>query len=78
MYRDLNIMPSAGLREIYTLIFIYKYYSDSLPDCFTGIFCERSDVQHNVTRIRGYTEILRLVSSRSSFSLTELQNFGIN
>ena len=69
MYRDLNIMPAAGLRDFYTLIFIYRYYRGSLPDCFTGIFCERSDVHHHNTRIRGNTEVPRLVSSRSSFSL---------
>ena len=34
VYRDLNIMPATGLRDFYTLIFINKYYSDSLPDCF--------------------------------------------
>ena len=69
VHRDLNIMPAAGLRDFYTLIFIYKYYSNSLPDCFTGIFCERSDVHHHITQIRGNTEVPRLVSSRSSFSL---------
>ena len=56
-YRDLNIMPAAGLRDFYTLIFIYKYYRESLPDCFTGIFYERSDAPHHITRIRGNTEV---------------------
>ena len=69
MYRDLNIMPAAGLCDFYMLIFIYKYYSESLPDCFTGTFCERSDVHQHVTRIQGNPEVPRLVSSRSSFSL---------
>jgi len=62
-------MRAAGLRDFYALIFIYKYYSENLPDCFTGIFCERFNVHHHFTRIRGNTEVPRLVSSRSSFSL---------
>ena len=62
-------MPAAGLRDFYTLICIYKYYSESLPDCFTEIFCERSDIHHRITQKRGNTEVPRLVSSRSSFSL---------
>ena len=69
VYGELNIMPAAGLRDFYTLICIYKYYSDSLPDCFTGIICERSGVHHHITRMRGNTEVPQLVSSRSSFSL---------
>jgi len=63
-------MPAAGLRDFYTLIFfIYKYYSESLPDCFEGIFCERSDFHQHDTRARGDIEIPCLVSNRSSFLL---------
>ena len=71
MHRDLNKMPTAGLRDFYTLIFIYKYYSESLPDCLIGIFCEKSDVHHHINKIRGNTEVPQLVSSRSSFSLID-------
>ena len=69
VHRDLNIMPAAGLRDFYTLIFIYKYYSDSLPDFFAVIFCESSGLHHHITWMRGNTEVPWLVLSRSSFSL---------
>ena len=62
-------MPAAGLHDVYTLIFVYKYQTEGLPDCFAGIFCENSDVHQHDTQMRENSEVPRLASSRSSFSL---------
>ena len=43
--------------------------SSTIPDCFEGIFSERSDVQQHNTQMQGNIEVPRLASSRSSFSL---------
>jgi len=70
VYRELNITTAAGLRNFYTLILYISIRLKAFLDCFKGIFCERSDIHHHVTRIPRNTEVPRLVSSRSSFSLS--------
>ncbi|XP_065572622.1 uncharacterized protein LOC136034981 [Artemia franciscana] len=69
VYREINIIPAAGLRDFYALVFIYKYYNRYLPDCFEGIFCKTSDVHQHDTQARGDIEIPRSVSNRSSVSI---------
>ena len=69
VYREINIIPAAGLRDFYVLVFIYKYYNRYLPGCFEGIFCETSDVHQHDTQARGGIEIPRSVSNRSSVSI---------
>ena len=69
VYSEINIMPAVRLRDFHTLIFIYKYHNEGLPDCFAGIFYERPNVDEHDTRMRGNIQVSRLASSRSSFSL---------
>ena len=69
VYSIINIMPAAGLRDFYTLVFMYKYCYGCLPDCFTGIFRERSNVHCHGTRTSGDIEVPCLVSSRTAFSV---------
>ena len=69
VYSEINIVPATGLRDFYTLIFVYKCHNEGLPDCCSRIFCERSDVHQHNTRMWGNIEVPRLASSRSSLSL---------
>ena len=78
MYSIVNMTPAAGLRDFYTLVFMYKYCYVCLPDCFTGTFRKRSNVHFHGTRTSGDIEVPRLVSSRAAFSVisrgTKLRN----
>ena len=69
VYSEINIMPAAGLHDFILWFFIYKKHNEDLPDCFAGIFCERSDAHQHHTWMQGNIEVSRLASSRSSFSL---------
>jgi len=67
MYNIINIIPAAGLRDFYTLFFMYKYCYECLPDCFIGIFQGRSNVHCHETQTNEDIEVPRLVSSRTAF-----------
>ena len=69
IYSIINIMSAARLRDFYTLIFMYKCYYGCVPECFVGIFRERSNVHGQKTRTSGDIEVPRLVSSRTAFSV---------
>jgi len=69
MYSIINIMPAAGLRDFYTLVFMYKYYYGCLRDCFTGIFRERFNVHSQENRTSDDTEVSHLCSNRTTFSV---------
>ena len=70
IYSIINIMPAAGLRDFYTLIFMCKCYYGCVTDCFVGIFRERSNVHGHRARTRGDIEFPRLFSSRTAFSVS--------
>ena len=68
MYSMINIMPAAGLHDFYILVFMYKYYYGCVPECFTGIFRETSNVHSHRTRTSGDIEVPCLLSSGTAFS----------
>ena len=69
MYSMINIMPAARLRDFYTLVFMYKYHYGCVPECFTGIFRDRSNIHDHRTRTSGDIEVPHLVSRRTAFSI---------
>ena len=67
MYTMINLMPTYGLCNFYTLVFMYKYHYRCIPKCFTVIFQERSNIHGHGTQTSGDIVVPRLVSSRTAF-----------
>lgn len=67
-YIDVKVLPAAGLRDFYSLQFMFKYNNELLPSCFSGMLKARSSIHDHETRQRENLHAPLVVSARSTFS----------
>ena len=66
---ELRILPASKLRELYTLLFIFRLHQCTNLSCFDSLVNLRSMIHNYDTRSSGEINIPLIVSTRLTFSV---------